>query len=61
MHTIHIIHTVRTVHTSSLFFRSDPEKVSYGSSILATPSGALSPQHVPPIWRHSHLYIVLFR
>ncbi|EDQ9994959.1 hypothetical protein UG81_003913 [Salmonella enterica subsp. enterica serovar Java] len=32
MHTIHIIHTVRTVHTSSLFFRSDPEKVSPGSS-----------------------------
>lgn len=43
----------------SLFFTEDPKKASYGSSILATPSGALSPQHVPPIWRHFHLYVVL--
>ncbi|EDV6085316.1 hypothetical protein ACX47_004620 [Salmonella enterica subsp. enterica serovar Gaminara] len=45
--TIQLIHTVCTVHTSSLFFRSDPKKVSYGSSILSTPPGALSPQHMP--------------
>ncbi|ECD4598910.1 hypothetical protein E0980_24105 [Salmonella enterica subsp. enterica serovar Waycross] len=40
---------------------SDPKKGSSGSSILATPSGAHSPQHVPPIWRQFHLHIVLFR
>ncbi len=45
----------------SLFFHADPKKGSPGSSILATPSGAHSPQHVPPIWRLFHLHIVLFR
>ncbi|EAT0257708.1 hypothetical protein EXO80_22700 [Salmonella enterica] len=58
LHAIQIIHTVRTVHTPSLFFTEDPEKGGYGSSILATPSGALSPQHVPPIEWPVLLYVV---
>ncbi|EAN8329521.1 hypothetical protein EOY42_25530 [Salmonella enterica] len=47
LHAIQIIHTVRTVHTPSLFFTEDPEKGGPGSSILTTPPGVLSPQHMP--------------
>lgn len=42
----------------SLFFRSDPEKGSPGSSILSTLPRALSPQHVPPIEWPVLLYVV---
>ncbi|EAA4823869.1 hypothetical protein DPO88_12825 [Salmonella enterica subsp. enterica] len=46
IHTVHTVHTVQNIHTLLLFSWSDPKTPGPGSSILSTPPGALSPQHM---------------